>query len=168
MELISLVTHLLSFRALALSMRACKQIQSCALTRKLLFLMHLRFLIETVYFGTANCYCSQVPINLIQYTLCSLCTAITFQQWKFSCRASVTPVSVFIDCCRCSHIDCGPVAWNLPDAQNKVIDVQAAVFFHSFPGLCASTPSPPKGMMYELLRLMVYSKKISLFGTKST
>ena len=65
MELISLVTHLLSFRALALSMRACKQIQSCALTQKLLFLMHLRFLIETVYFGTANCYCSQVPINLI-------------------------------------------------------------------------------------------------------
>ena len=78
MELISLVTHL-SFRALAWSMRACKQIQSCALTQKQLFLMHLRFLIETVDFGTANCYCSQVPINLIIlsdsiYTLFPLCS----------------------------------------------------------------------------------------------
>ena len=34
-------------------------------------------------------------------------------------------------------------------------------FFHSFPGLCASTPSPPspKEMMDESLHLMVYSKK---------
>ena len=36
-------------------------------------------------------------------------------------------------------------------------------FFHSFPGLCASTPSspppPPKEMMDESLHLIVYSQK---------
>ena len=36
-----------------------------------------------------------------------------FQQWKFSCRASLTPISGFTDYCTCLHANRRPVTWTL-------------------------------------------------------